>query len=345
MPARRRLTLALLLIGLLLVVLAAGTRAGRPPRPRHYLKIATLAPDGSTWMKIMREMDAAIRVATDNRVGIKFYPGGVQGDELMVLRKIRNGQVHGGGFTGQGLGAIASELRVLEIPFLFDNVTEVDQVHARLDPVFDEIFRQQGYVLLGWADVGYIYLFTNSPVSGPDDLRRVKMWLWEGDPLATAFFKAFDVSPIPLALTDVLTALQTGLIDGVYSSPLACVALQWFTRIKHMTDFPLVYGTGAMVVDVRAWEKIPAADRGLVEEVADQHFARLTDALRQSDVESIATMRERGIDIISIDPADVQTFTERGRQIWYEQAGEIYPPELLDQVVETLGEIRAGAGD
>ncbi|MGD8395863.1 MAG: TRAP transporter substrate-binding protein DctP [Candidatus Eiseniibacteriota bacterium] len=343
-PALAVAVLVTLLIGLA-VVPPGDAAAGRRPRPRHELKIATLAPDGSTWMKIMRAMDEAIREATENRVGIKFYPGGVQGDEFIVLRKIGLGQVQGGGFTGQGLGAIAPELRVLEVPFLFDNYDEVDRVRQELDPVFEGILADKGYALLGWADVGFVYLFTNRPVTTPDDLRDVKMWLWEGDPLATAFYEAFDISPIPLALTDVLTALQTGLVDGVYGTPLSCVALQWFTRIGYMTHFPLVYGTGAMVVDRRAWEKIPEADRAIVREVADRHFAELIAATRQGDREAIETMRERGIEILEIDAAEARDFVETGRAVRYEQAGTLYPRALLDRVEAVLAEMRAASGD
>ncbi len=325
---------------------AAAQRTKRKPRAEHTLKVATLAPDGSSWMNIMHAMDDAIRAATDNRVGIKFYPSGVQGDELMVLRKIRSGQLHGGGFTGQGIGAIAPELRVLELPFLFEDYEQVDRVHAALDARFEEILADKGFQLLGWADVGFIYLFTNTPVQSPEDLKRVKMWLWEGDPLATAFFESFDIAPIPLAIVDVLTSLQTGLIDGVYSSPLACVALQWFTRIKHMTDFPLIHALGAMVVDQRAWEKIPAEDRVVVRDVARQHFAQLKESTRAGDAEAIATMRERGIGMATIADDAAATFVAEGRAIWGDQADKLYPAELLDAVKGVLEEdLEAPIGD
>jgi TRAP-type C4-dicarboxylate transport system substrate-binding protein len=149
-----------------------------------------------------------------------------------------------------------------------------------------------------------------------------------------------------MALTDVLTALQTGLIDGVYGTPMACVALQWFTRIEHMTHYPLVHGTGAMVVDLRAWRKIPEADRALVREIAGRHFANLTQATRDGDVESIETMRERGIEIIEVADAEAQVFVDQGESIRYEQADVLYPRALLDQVVGVIESVRgAGNGD
>jgi TRAP-type C4-dicarboxylate transport system substrate-binding protein len=283
-----------------------------------------------------------VRAATENRVGFKFYPGGVQGDELVVLRKIRLGQIHGGGFTGQGLGEIAPALRVLELPFMFKNSAEIDRVHARLDPTFQRILEDKGYVLLGWAEVGFIYVFTDRPVRSPDDLKQVKMWLWEGDPLASAFFSAYGISPIPLALTDVLTSLDTNLIDGFYSSPLACIALQWFTRVQYMTDLKLTHGMGAVVIDKRAWQAIEAADRERVRTVAAAHFQRLVENARTENEKSIQVMRDRGLQIVAPDPARAQSFAEIGRRVWHDQAGKLYPQSLLDEVQAALAEARAG---
>ncbi len=315
--------------------------APRRPRPQHEIKLGTLAPEGSTWMKVMRDMDAAVRTATDNRVGFKFYPGGVQGDELVALKKIRLGQLQGGGFSGQGLGEIAPPLRVLELPFLFENSAEVDAVHAKIDPTLERIFEEKGYVLLGWAELGFIYLFTDRPVKSPDDLKQVKMWLYEGDPLAGALFSAYGISPIPLAPTDVITALDTKLINGVYCSPLACIALQWFTRISNMTDLRITHATGAVVIDRRAWEAIDAADREKVRAAASPCFRRLIESTRSENEKSIQVMKQRGIQIITPDPARVTAFAEIGRRVWREQVGKLYSQALLDQVLAAVKGARA----
>jgi TRAP-type C4-dicarboxylate transport system substrate-binding protein len=340
---------AVLLPMLLLAAMSAGAGAqtgappARRPKPAHELKVATLAPDGSTWMNIMRELDDAVRAETANRVGFKFYPGGVQGDELDVIKKIRIGQLHGGGFTGLGLGEIAADLRVLELPFLFESPAEVDHVHAQLDPTFEQILADKGFVLLGWAEVGFIYLFADRPVRSPEDLKQIKMWLWEGDPLAASFFSAYGISPIPLAVTDVLTALETKLIHGVYCSPLAAIALQWFTRVKTMTDLRLTHGIGGVVIDRKAWEAIPAADRTVVLDFARKHFRKLVERTRQENDESIAVMKQRGIQIVPPDPARVASFQEIGRRVWRAEAGKLYPQSLLDQVTAAVTAAR-GAG-
>ncbi|HWN80970.1 MAG TPA: TRAP transporter substrate-binding protein DctP [Candidatus Udaeobacter sp.] len=345
-PARRFvIAIALVLASASLAWAQTPSKTAPPahrPKPQHELKLATLAPEGSTWMTIMHELDDAVRAATENRVGFKFYPGGVQGEELVVLKKIRLGQLQGGGFSGQGLGEIASELRVLELPFMFKNVDEIDRVHTALDPTFEQLTEKNGFVILGWTEVGFIYLFTDRPVNGPEDLKQVKMWLWEGDPLATAFFNAYGISPIPLAPTDVLTALQTKLVNGVYTSPLACIALQWNTRVSHMTDVRLTHGMAAVVLDRKAWDPIAPADRDQITTLAHEHFQRLTARTRSENEQSIAEMKKRGLTVVTVDPARVAEFETIGKRVWKEQTGKLYPAPLLAQVEEAVAASRQG---
>ncbi len=316
--------------------------AAKKPKPKTLIKFATLAPEGSTWMKVMRALDEEVREKTENRVGFKFYPGGVQGDEKDVLRKIRNGQVHGGGFTGFGLGAIAPEFRVIELPFMFKNVDEVDHVRAEVDAYFRRVFADNGYAMIGWGDVGFVYLFSNSPITNPDELRRAKMWTWSGDQLAEIFFNAFNVSPIPLALPDVLTSLQMGVIDAVYSPPLACVALQWFTRVKYMSDVPITYGFGAMLVSEDIMKKMDPADVAILNDVADKYSRELIDKTRAQNDEAIQAIRKEGVEILTIDPAVVDEFFTTGRAAWADGIGSLYPEDLLNRVTALVEDYRRG---
>lgn len=301
-------------------------------KQEHQIKFATLAPEGSTWMKVMHTFDKELRERTENRVGFKFYPGGVQGDEEVVLRKIRNGQVHAGGFTGFGMGAITSEFRAIELPFMFHTVEEVDYVRHKLDPVFREMFREKGFTLLGWADVGFVYLFSNEPIRNPDDLRAAKVWTWSGDKLAELFFTAFDVSPIPLALPDVLTSLQMGVVNAVYAPPLACIALQWFTRVKYMSDVPITYGFGSMLISNRFLEKLSPGDVAILQELAEKHSKELIDRTRRENKEALDLIRDEGVEILEIKPSVIAEFFTTGQSAWSEGVGRLYPQELLDRV-------------
>ena len=270
---------------------AAEAQAPRK-KAKYELKIATIAPEGSTWMNVMGELDAQVREKTNGEVGLRFYPGGIQGEDLVVLRKIRAGQLHGGGFTGVGLGEIAPSLRVMELPFLFQDPAEVHAVHEKLDPLFEKTLHDAGYTLVGWAEVGFVYLYSKAPVTSTADLKAQKVWLWEGDPLAEAFLRAAGVAPVPLSITDVLTSLQTGLITTVYITPYGCIGMQWFSRVAYTTDIPLTFSIGAVVVTNEAWDRIPAADQPVVRDLCRTYFGKLAEATAADDRKSMEVIAQ-----------------------------------------------------
>lgn len=305
------------------------------------IKIATVAPDGSTWMKLMDELKANVKEKTDGRVKLRFYPGGIQGDENVVLRKMMTGQLHGAGLTGVGLGELASELRVLELPLLFSTQEEVETVHAKLDPEFEKILAKKGYTLLGWAEVGFIYLFSKKPVRNGEDLKRLKVWLWEGDPLAEAFLDELQVSPVPLAVTDVMTGLQTGLVEAVYVSPLGAIALQWFTRVKYMTELPLTHALGAVVVKSDALDRISAEDKKTLLTCSREIFKKLAKATEEENREAAEVLRERGIEFVDPDPSARAEFKTRGRKVWNRLVGDLFDEALLNRVLDAVKDARA----
>jgi len=342
----RTLALGILLGGMLATAATSAAAQNKQPRPQSEIKIATLAPDGSTWMKTMHKIDEDVRARTDNRVGFKIYPGGVQGDEKDVIRKMRNGQIHGAAFTGFGLGAIVPEVRVLELPFMFESLDELDYVLAQTDDYYRGLFEEKGYALLGWTDVGFVYLFSQTPVKSAADMPGCKWWIWSGDQLAEIFFKAFRITPIPLAAPDVLTSLQTGVVDAVYSSPLACVALQWFTRVKFMSNMPITHGESAVVVTRKSVAGVSEADLAIVHEIMRTHLAELTTKTRVQNQEAIGEIEKEGVQVVAVDDTARHDFTERGRAAWGEGVGVLYPKELLDRVSNLVAEYRKthGAG-
>jgi len=338
-PRARRFAPALCLVA----GIAGGASLAVAQTPAVQLKIATVAPEGTTWMQVMREIDAAVRKETGNAVGFKIYPGGVQGDEMVVLRKVRSGQLHGGGLTGRGLGSIAPALRVMELPFLISSYAQVDQVRAALNPRFEAIVREAGYTVLGWADVGFVYIFSRQPVADQASLKSTKMWLWEGDPLAEALFKAAGIVPVPLAITDVMTSLQTRLVDGVYTSPLGCLSLQWFSRVENYTDMPLTFATGAVVVSNAAWESVPPQHRATVQRICAEKFAALIRRARQEDAEALVQIEKNGVHKVAVSAAERARFEAIGRTVWKEETGKLYPQDLLDAVLAAANATPAAA--
>lgn len=320
-----------LLLLLPLVALATLAR-GAAPEPATLIKFATVAPRNSTWMNIMEELDKEVRTATSNRVGFKFYPGGVQGDELDVIRKIKINQIHAAGFTGVGLGAIQPAARILDLPFLFNTVQEVDAVREGMFERFAGLFREKDFELLGWAEVGFVHFFSKQPIRSLDDLRQQKMWLWEGDPLASAYFKELGLKPVPLALPDVLTGFQTGMINAAYASPYGASVLQWQSRVGNVSDVAMANAAGAVLVSHRLWEKLSAADQATVKTIARKHLKRLTNESRRENAEALAAFQKAGIKKVATTAAEQARFRQIGTKVQDALAGQLYTAALLGEV-------------
>ncbi|MFC1521138.1 TRAP transporter substrate-binding protein DctP [Elusimicrobiota bacterium] len=307
------------------------------------MKFATIAPEGSTWMNVLREFDKELQKETEGRLKLKIYPGGVSGDEKDVLRKIRFGQLHASGFTGFGLGEILSEVRVFEIPFLFDKVSELSLLREHLTPYFEKEFEKKGFVLSDWADAGFIHLYSKSPIKSADDLKKLKVWTWQGDPMPQAFFKGFGITPISLSLPDVLTSLQTGLIDTVYASHLAAIALQWFTKVEYVTDKPICFSVGAVVISKKFYDKVGKQDQAILSRLNKKYMARLRDLTTKENSTALKAMKKRGLKVVPFAQKDIQKFKDISVNVRQGLVGKLYPQDLLDKVLGILASAKEKA--
>ncbi|MBI4549003.1 MAG: TRAP transporter substrate-binding protein DctP [Ignavibacteriae bacterium] len=308
---------------------------------QYTIKFATLAPEGSTWMNVMKEYDEAVRKESGGRLGFKIYPNGVQGDEKDVLRKIKLGQLHSAGITGNGMTTIASTARILDSPFLFKSYDEVDHIYKTFAQELNKAFEESGFINLGWAEVGFVYVFTNTPVRTPDDIKGVKMWMWEGDPIAEACFNALGIHPIPLSITDVLTSLQTKLIDGVYTPPLAAIALQWFTRVKYLINVPLADASGAVVISKKKFDELPGDLQELLVRNGKHYMQKLTKLSREENTKAIETLLKNGITKINPPSQEVlNTYDEIGKKARRLLVGKLFSEDLLNRVEQAVLEYR-----
>jgi TRAP-type C4-dicarboxylate transport system substrate-binding protein len=272
------------------------------------LKLGTLAPEGTAWVKALRDISGELEQKTNKQVSLRLFPGGILGDEEDMLRKVKVGQIQGALLTGGGLGLIFKDIIILAIPFLFQNYSEVDAVLTQWNAYFQNGFQENGFKTLGWTEQGFIYVLSKKAIKNAAELRKGKVWIWEDTAMGRAVFKELGVNPIPLSIPDILMALQTGMIDTVYSSPLAAISMQWFTKISYLTDEPLAYSTGAVVLQKSAFEKIPAGQRGTVEEIFKRNLAPLKDAIRKENQKAIQVLTAKGIKRVTPSPPDVKEF-------------------------------------
>ena len=305
------------------------------------LKIATLAPDGTRWMQMMRAGAAEVEARTEGRVKLRFYPGGVMGNDNSVLRKIRVGQLHGAALTAGGLAGVYPDIQLYSLPFLFRSFSEVDAIRTKLDPLLIEGLRNEGFISYGISESGFAYLMSQLPLDSVQALQQRKIWTPEGDQISLNAFQAIGISPVPLPLTDVLTGLQTGLIDTVASSPVGAIALQWHTRIRHVADLPLTYLYGTLVIREKALHPISANDRNTLKAVMADYTRQINHQNRDDNRQARQAMQQQGINFS--DPF------EQNRDSWQQLIKRVeqklkrenqLTPELIARLYQALDQLR-----
>ncbi|MCW8933763.1 MAG: TRAP transporter substrate-binding protein DctP [Gammaproteobacteria bacterium] len=266
----------------------------------YTLKFASLIPADTAWMKSIESWSSELESKSNGQLKIKIYPGGVMGDEPDVLRKIRSRQLQGAFFTGYGIGRIYSPARVLEMPFLFQNTDESDYVRKRIMPDIEQGFRDNGFELLGWPEVGFLHFFSKQPINSLEELKTRHIWLWQGDPMGEAFSKAAGVSPVPLSIMDVYTQLSAthGSIDTVYNSPFGALAMQWHTKLKYATHVPLTNGIGGLVVSQRFYNSLPADLQILLKKSGQSTAENINKISRRDNEISINLLKKSGIEFM-----------------------------------------------
>jgi TRAP-type C4-dicarboxylate transport system substrate-binding protein len=327
------------LLAVLAVALAPGAGAAT-------LKIATLSPEGSSWMQLMRAGAEEIAERTDGRVRFRFYPGGVMGDDAAVLRKIRFGQLQGAAVTVGALTPFYPDVQVYNLPMVFRDYDEVDAVREEIDPVIEAGLAEAGWTVFGFGEAGFAYAMSQERVETLREARRQKVWVPADDAGALAAMEGFGITPVPLSIADVLTGLQTDLIEGVAVPPVGAVALQWYTQVDYMLELPLLYIYGVLTVDDKAFRRIDAGDRAVVREVMSRQFRTITERNRADHSAAVEAMASQGVEIVEPSDAAVAAWREGGAEARAAmvEAG-VVSPDLAERVMGLLERERAaGAG-
>lgn len=307
-----------------------------PLKSQTVIKFATLAPEGTSWTKALRAFAAQLKQETSGRVTMKIYSAGISGDEKDVVRKIRIGQLNAAGFTGFGIGEIAPEIRVLDTPFLFSNTSEIDRIYSKFSKEFKEIFAKKGFEFLGWAEVGEVYVFSKKPIEKISDFSKIKMWIWEGDPIAEQTFKELKTNLIPLSITDVMTSLQTGMIDSVYGTLNTIIPLQWYSKMKYVLDLPITNASGAVLLSKKTFDSLSQQDASKLKDLAQKYFKTLTDESRKENLKARETLKAKGIVFIKPSANEIAAFKKAGENARKKLAERIYPMSLLKSIEAEL---------
>ena len=297
------------------------------------LKFATLAPAGTTWMKEMKAGADQVKQRTGGRVKLKFYPGGVMGNDQSVHRKIKIGQLHGGAFTQVGMAQVYPGIQVLGLPMLFRSQEEVDYVREHVDVVLKREMEAAGFVLLGISDGGFARILSKQPMQDLEALRSSKIWLPEGDKVGLTVFRALGITPISLPIADVFTGMETGLIETIPVNPTAAIAFQWHSSAAYMTDVPINFLVGLLAIRKSVFDKLSAEDQAVMREEMGVVFKRLDELNRIDDEAAKAALQQQGITLVLPHPGEI----ERWRNISDQSIDDmvesgVMPADLVEQV-------------
>jgi TRAP-type C4-dicarboxylate transport system substrate-binding protein len=330
----------------ILLLVTAGPSAAAEPTAKYTFKVATLAPEGSVWAKQFQEFAKEVTDKSGGEIQFKLYTGGIMGDDQAMYRKIRVGQLNGGGFTMTGIANVVPDFRILAIPFFLRSYEEVDAVRNSLVPYFKNKFKDQGLEFIAMTEVGFIYTMSTQPVTSMADLKKGKSWAPSGDPITETFLANLGITPIPLSIPDVLSSLQTGLVDTVFNSLYGSIVLQWYTKARYITDIPFGYAYGAFLLDRKTFAQLPEKYAALILSAADRHFATLLADTRKSNEESRQVLEQNGVTFVTADPGIVDELRDEREKTIQQLRNNAFSPDVYDIAAKALDDYRkAHPGD
>jgi TRAP-type C4-dicarboxylate transport system substrate-binding protein len=314
---------------LALLVVAVAVAVAWPPsrveaQRRIVIRMATLVPDGSSWFLILQEAAEKWKELSGGRVVVRLYPGGVAGDDPDVVRKMRLGTLSAGVLTAVGVGEVDKSVYALGIPLMYDSYDEVYWVLDQMRPKLEQSLLEKGFVVLNWADGGWVHFFSQKPVAVPDDLRALKLFTWQGDAEAVQVWRSAGFDPVALPATEIATALQTGLIQALGSPPQVAVISQYFVHAPYMTDLRWQLLLGATLITKTDWDRIPEDLRPALRQASEEAGTRLRKDVRDEEPRDVAAMKKRGLTVVPVSAAQ--------RAEWQKLTVSLYP-SIKDHVV------------
>lgn len=309
-----------------------------PAHAEQTIKIATIAPDGSAWMRELRAAGTEVQAGTQGRVAVKFYPGGVMGSDQVVLRKMKLGQLQGGMLTSSALAEVYTDAPIYSLPFLFESWAQVDKVRPQIDPLLAKGFDAHGMHMLAVSSIGFAYIMSTKPLHSRADMDHTKLWIPQNDVIAERTFKMAGISTIPLPLGDVFTSLQTGLVDTVANTPSGAVALQWHGKVRDMIDLPLTFVVGYVVLDGKSWHQMSPADQAVVGKAFAAAAARMDAGIKHDDAAALAAMKKQGLVLTTLDATEAARWHDIGAKVIQQMvADKLISAEMLAAVHKAMG--------
>lgn len=323
---------------LALVLQLAAMVAEAQPR----MKFGTIAPRGSLYHQALLEMGETWKRGEAPGATFTVFTDGSQGGEADLVRRMRIGQLHGALMSVVGLSEIDPGPAALQkMPLMFRSWEEVDAAGERVHPLLEKRIREKGFVVLHWAEGGWVRFFSRERAHRPADFRRFKVFVWAGDPEQVSLMKAIGYQPVVLETADILPGLQTGLVNAVPAAALWALATQMDTTAQHMLDIRWAPIVGATVITRSAWDSLTPAGREAMQRGAAKAAAEMRARRASADVEAIEAMRKRGLQVHSVTPELEAEWRQLAESLYPRIRGTMVPADTFDAVQGALAEYRS----
>ncbi|KAF0178400.1 MAG: TRAP dicarboxylate transporter-DctP subunit [Limisphaerales bacterium] len=308
------------------------------------IRLATLAPKDTSLHKTLQQMGESWRKTTGDRVQLTIYTDGTMGGEADMVRRMRVGQIQAAMLSVPGLSQVEESVRALQLmPMMFRSLDEFEFVFEKLRPGLEKKFRDRGFEVLFWGDLGWVRFFSKQPGRRIDDYRKMKVFVWSGDQRSAEVMKAVRVNAVAAEQTDVLPGLQTGLFDMVPSVPIYALAGQFYGPAPHMLELNWVPLVGATIVSKKSWDATPADKRAALMQAAAEAGKQVrTQGRRESD-EAVVAMQKRGLKVTKPTPEDIADWVRFMDEAYPKIRGNMVPADIFDEVVKLVKEYRAKA--
>jgi TRAP-type transport system periplasmic protein len=308
--------------------------------PKYLFKIATDAPDGSSWILTFKAIDKELRKQTNGEAGMIIYPSSLMGDQSTVVKKIKIGQLSGSVLSSGGIELIFKDFACLGFPMVFRSYEEYDYVKEKLGPFFESEIDKKDFILMSFTEVGFIYVFSKKKINSIQTLREAKPFLLEGDEISQALFDEGNAKPIPIQLSDILTGLQTGLIDTVFSPTYALIVTQWFTKVNYMADFPITLMLGGIVIDKKMFNSMPKEYQTIMRSLFKENFEKLTMKIRKDNENARSSLEKYGIKFLTVDKKEQEKFYDLCRNVRAKLTEKEYSKDVTDRLIKAVEEYR-----
>lgn len=268
------------------------------------LKASDVHPSGYPNVVAVESMGKKLDAATNGRIKIQMFPGGVLGSEKEVVEQAQVGAIQIARISLGVLGPVVPDVNVFNMPFVFRNEAHMRKVidgeigNELLDKISASPAR---LVALGWMDAGSRSLYTKKPVRSPADLKGQKIRVM-GNPLFIDTMNAMGGNGIAMGHTEVFSALQTGVIDGAENNPPTYFTSNQYTSgAKYYTQTHHLIIPEIFVMSKITWDKLTPADQTLVRKFSREAQMEQRGLWDKSVTEYTGKLKAAGIEFINID--------------------------------------------